>query len=86
MNKEDIQIKTYNNQLSISYDNTNDCKDNRSCIKRGIARRSFKFEWKVNPIYDLDKITVTLDKGLLNLTIPRVVKEEAKQEKIIEIN
>lgn len=86
VNKEDIQIKTYNNQLSISYDNTNECKDNRYCIKRGIARRSFKFEWKVNSIYDLDKITVSLDKGLLNLTIPRVIKEETKQEKIIEIN
>lgn len=86
INKEDIQIKTYNNQLSISYDNTNECKDNRDCIKRGIARRSFKFEWKVNPIYDLDKINVTLDRGLLNLTIPKVVEEETKQEKIIEIN
>ena len=49
-------------------------------LHRGIARRAFNLGWKISPKYNLNKITATMDKGLLSVFIP--ISEEAKPKSI----
>lgn len=52
-------------------------------ISRGIARRSFRVEYAVAPIFDCHKATAVMENGLLHITIPRRF-EYSKKELVIQ--
>lgn len=81
IDKEDVSIETTENQLKINYEKgEEDSPKGFEYLHRGIARRAFNLGWKISPKYNLNKITATMDKGLLSVFIP--ISEEAKPKSI----
>ncbi len=71
LEKKDIDLKIEDGILRIEYAKRNDqSSEDERYLKRGIARRAFKFAWKVAPKFNLDKIEASMEKGLLQLKIP----------------
>lgn len=84
LEKKDINLKIEDGDtLRVEYAKQNDeNSEDERYLRRGIARRAFKFAWKIAPKFNLDKIDASMDKGLLQLKIP--VSPEA-EPKLIEI-
>jgi len=80
LDQEDISIIVEGDQLRITYEKPN--KQEEAQIYRGIKRSSFNLTWKVSTKFDLSKLTASLDKGLLVLTIPIAEGKAVKQIKI----
>jgi len=81
LNEDEININIeQGNILRVSYQKSE--KESKDYLQKSIARRSFNFGWKVDSAYDLEKISATLDKGLLTLTIPLAEKAVTRQIKI----
>lgn len=80
--KDDISIEIENDILTVSYKKQDDQNTNRYYYKRGIAKRSFSFAWKISK-GDLDNIDVSLDKGLLKIFIPWI--KEQKKSRTVKI-
>jgi len=78
--QDDISIIVEGDQLRITYEKPN--KPEETPIYKGIKRSSFNLTWKVSTKFDLNKLSASLDKGLLVLTIPIA---EGKAIKQIEI-
>lgn len=80
--KEDIDINTKNNVLHVTYEKK-EAKEGEKYIQRGIAKRSFNFAWKFDDEkYDLSKIEAKMDKGILEVIIPKTEQKEIKPNKI----
>lgn len=80
LNTEDIDISVENDSLRICYEKP--VKEEDQVIYRGIKRSSFDLTWKISTKFDLSKLSATLDKGLLILTVPVA---EGKAARKIEI-
>jgi HSP20 family molecular chaperone IbpA len=80
LDQDDISIIVEGDQLRITYEKPN--KPEETPIYKGIKRSSFNLTWKVSTKFDLNKLSASLDKGLLVLTIPIA---EGKAIKQIEI-
>jgi len=73
LDKEDIQIEETDGLLSISYEKSEETKnDEPNYIQKGIAKRSFCLSWKFSDKFNLKKIEATMDKGILKLYIPKM--------------
>jgi len=86
LNKEDINIEKEDSTIYVSYSKEEkEEKEEKefNYFKRGIARRSFDFSWKLSPDkFDLDKIEATMDKGILKIQIPKKAASEIVKNKI----
>jgi len=79
LDQEDLQILIEGDTLRITHDRKT-TETERTYIQKGIARRSFDLAYKVAAKFDLNKLTATMDKGLLIIDIP--VSEERAPKKI----
>ena len=71
IDKKDINIETADNTLKVIYEKGQDDSPKEfDYIHRGIARRAFNLGWKISPKCDITKISATMDKGLLSISIP----------------
>lgn len=72
VDKEDITVEVKDNILKVNYNKKEDGnKRDITLIYNGITHRSFDFGWKIlSNKLKLDKMEVTLDKGLLRIKIP----------------
>lgn len=80
LDQKDIEILIDGDQLRIIYDKPT--KPEEVPIYRGIKRSGFDLTFKISPKFDLNNLTASLDKGLLELTIPVA---EGKAVRKIEI-
>ena len=71
LEKSDIKLRVEDcDTLIVEYDKKKeDLKDGRY-YRKGIARRSFRFAWKIAPKFNLDELDAKMDKGLLQLKVP----------------
>jgi len=88
--KNDITIEVDNDILTVAFKRPDEDYEKLEMLRRdgcyykqGITKRSFKFAWKISK-GDLDKIDVSLERGLLKIFIPW--KQEDKKIKTIKIN
>jgi HSP20 family protein len=81
LEKDDINIIVEGDQLKITYEKPKD--EESTALYRGIKRSSFNLSWKIASKFDLSKLTASLDKGLLILSIPVA---EGKEPKRVEIH
>ncbi len=78
LEKEDIGIETQGDTLRIT--STNQEPDNSiRYIHKGVARRKFDLAWKVTSKYDLNKLTASLNKGLLKIEVPFAESKQIKK-------
>ena len=75
--RSDIELTTQGDQLRVSYRKDQDTPS-QSYIKKGIAKRSFDFGWRLASKFDLSKTNAKLDKGLLRITVPYLEQESPK--------
>lgn len=78
--EEDLKVAVEGKVLLIEGTKTkgND-EGERRYIHRKLASRDFKLNYRLSDKHDADKISVELDRGILNIIIPP--KEEAKIER-----
>jgi len=81
LDSKDIDIQIDNDQLRIKYEKPQ-TEIEEAVIYKGIKRSSFDLTWKISTKFDLSKLEVQLDKGLLTLDIPTA---EGKAVRKIEI-
>lgn len=88
IDKEDIHIEECDGILNVSYDKKetyeNSDNEDRHWLKRGITRKSFNMGWKISDKFNLKKIEAEMDKGLLQITIPKA-EEKTPAKKLIQI-
>lgn len=82
--KSDIEISIDDGILRMSYRKKEqpETKDRRY-IYRGITEKSFDFSFKLDPKLDTSKISASMDKGLLKVSIPFSVD---KMKKVVAIS
>jgi HSP20 family protein len=72
LDKDDIQIEEQDGLLSISYEKSEETKNEEpNYIQKGIAKRSFCLSWKFSDKFDLTNIEATMEKGILKINIPK---------------
>lgn len=86
LEKKDINLKIEDGDtLHVEYakQDREEVENEFEChIRRGIARRAFKFAWKIAPKFNLDKIEATMENGLLQLKIPISPEQKPKEVEI----
>ena len=82
LDQEDIEILVEGDQLRIKYDRVKPFNQ-ETVLYRGIKRSGFDLSWKISPKFDLAKLTASLDKGLLMLSVP--VAENRSAARRVEI-
>ena len=75
--KSDIELNTQGDQLRVTYRKEPETS-NQVYVKKGIAKRSFDFGWRLASKFDLTKTTAKLDKGLLRIVVPYLEQESPK--------
>lgn len=80
LTKNDVGVKVEDNTLQILYDKPEEEEFHKGTIHRGLSKKSFKLAYKIAPKYDLDKISASLNNGLLEITIG--LAEEAKSKTV----
>ena len=82
LDKDDIKVTYEDEVLRVKYQKQEETEektaDGVTVVHRGIARRSFDQAWKLSRKYDVSKINVKLDKGILTITLPFKEGEEKK--------
>ena len=81
LSESDLGIQVDGETLRISY-NKPETEEIKSYLQKGIAKRSFDLAWKVASKFELSKLQVTLDKGLLILDIPYAAEKAPKKIEI----
>lgn len=89
VDKKDINIETEKTSdtegiLTIKYTKPEKKDEVIEYVIKKIAERNFTYSWKISNS-DLDKISVTMDKGLLTIIVPKAEKSNPKK-KIINID
>lgn len=80
---KDISVEVENLILSISGKTSIEKeKDDKKFILKELKRSSFRRTFTLSDKLDLNSVSATFDKGLLNITIAKRVKEEPKETKI----
>ena len=64
------------NDLGDEYSKETSPKLTCGVIVRGIARRSFRVDFFISPIFDLKKVSASMSNGLLNIFIPRCAEHK----------
>ena len=87
LEKDDIKVSVESNTLKVAYRKPNvesnpSSEEAPNYVHRGITRRSFDMGWKISADYDLSKLDASMDKGLLQITVP---KSENAKTRTIEI-
>lgn len=81
LEKDDIKLRIEDSDtLIVEYDKKKEKSEDVRYYRKGIARRSFRFAWKIAPKFNLDKLEAKMDKGLLQLKVP--IAPEAKPKNI----
>lgn len=83
--KEDIKIKVKNgNTLEITnVDKKDENESKKKYLVKKLTRKKFRVEILIGDKFDIDKLSASISKGLLNITIPI---SETKKDKEIIIN
>lgn len=80
---QDISVEVENLILSISGKTLVEKeKDDKKFILKELKRSSFRRTFNLSDRLDVNSINAIFDKGLLNITIQKKVKEEPKETKI----
>lgn len=74
--KKDIEVGASDGILKIVVDKKKEDDVNKHYICRKLSEKSIHLEYKLSEKYDIEKISVTLDKGVLLVNVP--VREESK--------
>lgn len=77
LDREDIKVQVEKDILKVNYNKADKSEEGRKNLYRGIARGSFNLGWKIAPRFDLNKVEVSLEKGILKIFIPKAVEEVA---------
>ena len=80
--KDDIEIETKENILSIKSKEKGDVVDETTYLHKGISNRSFKRTFTISD--DVVVKGATFENGLLNVELERIIPEE-KKPRLIEI-
>lgn len=78
LSKNDLDIELYKNELTISY------KPSDQTVPKMFAPSSFSKTFIIGQEFDLDKIELNLDKGLLYIIIPikEIIGKEFETKKL----
>ena len=80
--KDDIEIETKENTLSIKSKEKGDVVDETTYLHKGISNRAFKRTFTISD--DVIVKGATFENGLLNVELERIIPEE-KKPRLIEI-
>ena len=80
--KDDIEIETKENTLSIKSKEKGDVVDETTYLHKGISNRAFKRTFTISD--DVVVRGATFENGLLNVELERIIPEE-KKPRLIEI-
>jgi len=80
--KDDIEIETKENTLSIKSKEKGDVVDETTYLHKGISNRAFKRTFTISD--DVVVKGATFENGLLNVELERIIPEE-KKPRLIEI-
>jgi HSP20 family protein len=85
--KEDVKIKLENNLLSITAENTTESQEEtKNFIRKEFGRVGYSRSFKLNQdSFQLDAIEAEMKDGILNITLPKKVKEEKENSQFIAI-
>lgn len=79
LKKEDVEIEIKDKDiLHVSYTKDNEKSKECKILHKGIAKRSFDFGWKISNKFDLEKIEVSMEDGLLYISIPKAEEMKPK--------
>jgi len=70
LTKNDIDLEIDGDLLKITYDKPEEEEDYSGYIYKGLAKRSFNLGYKVAATYELEKLTASMEDGLLHIFIP----------------
>lgn len=76
LDKKDVTVEVKGDTLHVFYTKKSEQEGVKNYLYRGITKKAFDLGWKIAPRYNLEKIEVTLDKGMLTITIPAIEEEE----------
>lgn len=79
--REDVEVLTSGDTLRITRLKKVEESIPSDYIIRNISKKPFDLSWKISK-YDLEKMDVTLDKGVLSIRIPRKDGETLKKVEI----
>jgi HSP20 family molecular chaperone IbpA len=86
IDKKDLSIISEGDTLRVSYNSeepqNSPTLSGKTYLSKNIAKRKFDFAWRIPLDYDLNKIEVKLEKGLLQISIPF---NDARKVKTIQI-
>lgn len=79
LNKEDFKIDVDKNLLTISFEHKEESKEtDEKWIRQEFKMSSFKRSFSLNEKIDAAAIKATYQNGILNVSLPKKEKEEAK--------
>lgn len=79
LNKEDFKIDVDKNLLTISFEHKEESKEtDQKWIRQEFKMSSFKRSFSLNEKIDAAAIKATYENGILNVSLPKKEKEEAK--------
>ena len=81
-NKDEIEIETKENILSIKSQSRPDGDDDKEYLHKGISNRAFKRTFQISD--DVVVKGATFENGLLNVELERIIPEE-KKPRLIKI-
>ena len=80
--KDDIEIETKENILSVKSQSRPDGDDDKNYLHKGISNRAFKRTWQISD--DVVVKGATFENGMLNIELERIIPEE-KKPRLIKI-
>lgn len=79
LNKEDFKIDVDKNLLTISFEHKEESKEtDEKWLRQEFKMSSFKRSFSLNEKIDAAAIKATYENGILNVSLPKKEKEEAK--------
>lgn len=89
MNKEDFNIHMNEDQelvISVEKKNESEDKSNKKYLRREFSYSKFQQSFQLPDNIDKDKISASVENGVLEITLPKMTPEEkAKINRVIEI-
>jgi molecular chaperone IbpA len=89
-NKDDVELELKDNTLFIKADSNTECEDSDekgTCLKKEIARRSFRRAIRFPEKIDSDQVEASYKDGVISCSVGKVVPEELEDGTVkIQIN